>query len=107
MKKSHYLFASLILTGCLTSCSDHNDEPNIGHGTASTGFYIINNGNMGAQIASSITAYDYSSGMSTPALQDAFKAANGCLLGEGAQPAIIYGSKMYIPMHDSNLIWVV
>lgn len=107
MKKLHYFLSAVILAGCLTSCSHDNDGPNTGHGNTTTGFYIINNGNMGASIASSVTAYDYSTGVSTPALQDAFLAANGIPLGEGAQPALIYGSKMYIPMHDSNLIWVV
>lgn len=108
MKKLHYLMACLAMTGCLASCSDENDKnPEIVTVETLSGFYTINSGNMSSNIPSSITSYDYTTDKASPALQDAFMAANGVALGEGAQPAIVYGSKMYIPMHTSNIIWVV
>ncbi|MDE5887077.1 MAG: hypothetical protein K2H46_05750 [Muribaculaceae bacterium] len=109
MKRLHYLhlIAALLLIGGMTSCNDDNGTPTIETVETLSGLYVINNGNMAANIPSSITSYDSFTGSSTPALQDAFKTANGVPLGEGAQQALIYGSKMYIPMHDSNLIWVV
>lgn len=107
MRKLHYLSACLLLTGFMASCNDETENPEISTIETVSGFYVINNGNMAGKIPASVTAYDYGSEVSTPAFQDAFMAANGIALGEGAQPAIIYGSKMYIPMHDSNLIWVV
>ncbi|MDE5774482.1 MAG: hypothetical protein K2H86_08515 [Muribaculaceae bacterium] len=100
------LMAALVLTGALVSC-DKNDNPDDPQVKTSGGFYTINNGNMAGSISSSITTYDYTTNQSTPALQDAFKAANGIELGDGAQPAIIYDDKMFIPVYDSNLIWVV
>lgn len=109
MKKSYYLtlLSVLFAAGALPSCSSDNDEPELTEVETLSGFYTINSGNMTANIPSSITSYDYATGIATPALQDAFMTANGIALGEGAQPAIIYGSKMYIPMHTSNIIWVV
>lgn len=109
MKRFYYLpiISVLFMTGVLASCSSDNNEPDLTEVETLSGFYTINNGNMSGNIPSSITSYDYNSGTATPALQDAFMAANGVALGEGAQGAIIYESKMYIPMHDSNIIWVV
>lgn len=107
MKKLHYLFAMMLIATGLASCSDEPKTP-AGDETATlSGLYIVNNGNMSANIPSSITAYDYASGSLTSSLEDAFEAANGVKLGEGAQPAIIHGSKMYIPLDISNIIWVV
>lgn len=108
MKRINYLTlvsVFLIGGGVMTSCSDDH-EVVVETVETLSGFYTINNGNMSANIPSSITRYDSTTGTSTPALQDAFMAANGVALGEGAQSAVIYGTKMYIPMHDSNLIWV-
>lgn len=107
MKKLNYLMAMLALAGYMASCSDENDTPDIVTVETLSGFYTINSGNMSGKIPASITSYDYSTDKSSPALQDAFMAANGVALGEGAQPAIVYGSKMYIPMTTSNIIWVV
>lgn len=106
MKKLYYLISALAITGSMASCSE-NDTPEITAVETLSGLYIVNNGNMGSNIPSSITAYDYSSEKSTPALQDAFMSANGIALGDGAQAGLIYGTKMYIPMQTSNLVWVV
>lgn len=96
------------MAASIVSCSDEGDGPVISTVDTSSGFYTINAGNMSANIPSSVTAFDYASGSVTPALQDAFMIANGFSLGDdGAQPAIIYGTKMYIPMHTNNIIWVV
>ena len=94
MKKLNYLMAMLALAGCMASCSDENDTPDIVTVETLSGFYTINSGNMSGKIPASITSYDYSTDKSSPALQDAFMAANGVALGEGAQPAIVYGSKI-------------
>ena len=107
MHSKIYLFSLLALSGAMASCSKDNDEPKIETVETLSGFYTVNSGNQSSKIPSSITAFDYSSGVSTPALEDAFMKANGIALGDGARPAVIYGSKMYIPMTDSNIIWVV
>ena len=96
MKKLNYLslISGLLLAGAITSCSENNDGPEIGTVDTVSGFYTINSGNMSGNIPGSITAYNYTTGVSTPALQDAFMTANGIALGEGAQPALIYCEKM-------------
>lgn len=107
MKKIYLLLMTAIMAVAFTACSD-NDEPNNGaSGETVSGLYVMNSGNVYGNIAPSITRYDYALDTSTPALQDAFHAANGYLLGDGLQQAIVCNGKMYIAMYDSNLIWVV
>lgn len=106
MKKLCYLMFAAILSSGISSCSDDKDSPMEVTETVS-GFYTINGGNKSGKIPASLTSYQYSTGVATDPLQDAFMAANGIALGDGAQKAIVYGSKMYIAMYGSNLIWVV
>lgn len=107
MKKIYLLLMTAIMAVAFTACSD-NDEPNNGaSGETVSGLYVMNSGNLYGNIAPSITRYDYALDTSTPALQDAFQAANGYLLGDGLQQAIVCNGKMYIAMYNSNLIWVV
>lgn len=105
MKKFAYLLLTAFLSINLTACHD-DDNKGDGKSTA-TGFYTINGGNKSGKIPASLTAYDYESGVSTPALQDAFYNVNGIELGDGAQQAVICDGKMFIMMYSSNLIWVV
>ncbi len=98
------LFAAFMAAG-FTACSD---DDNKGEATETvSGFYTINAGNKGAKIPSSITAFDYATGLSSNPMEDAFYAVNEIALGDNAQQALVYGDKMYIVMHGSNLIWVV
>lgn len=104
-KKLIYVFSFLLALG-ITACSN-NDDPTPEVVDVASGFYTINGGNKSGKIPASLTSYDYSTGVATDPLQDAFMAANGIALGDGAQKAIVYGSKMYICMYTSNLVWVV
>lgn len=108
MKKYLLGLAVLLMgTAMMTSCSDDNDGPDNG-GTHqerySTGAYIVNAGNMGYNIESSLTAIDYASGVAT---QGVFKAANNRSLGNTANDGIVYGDKMYIAVDQSNTVEVV
>ncbi len=102
MRKSLILASALLMLGGMASCSDDDKAPEAVETT--TGFYTINGGNKKSKVPASITAYDYATGRET---QDAFYAKNQVRIGDGAQKAIIYGSKMYIAMYTSNVIWVV
>lgn len=104
--KKEILFGVLAAT-CMagfTSC-DSNDEPEVKPEVVETlaGLYVVNNGNQGGNIPGSITSYDYASGQAT---QDVFYAANGYSIGDMPQSAIVYGSKMYITVSKSNLLWI-
>lgn len=105
-KNSAYLLSLFLMTAITTACNDTNDSGPEGIIDVASGFYTINGGNKSGKIPASITSYEYSTGAVTDPMQDAFMAANGIALGDGAQKAIIYGSKMYICMYTSNVIWV-
>lgn len=103
-----YLLGLAVLmmgTAVMTSCSsDDDDAPKTQTVTYSTGAYIVNSGNMYNNIESSLTAIDYASSTAT---QNVFKAANGRSLGNTANDGLIYGSKMYIVVDQSNTIEVL
>ena len=65
---------------------------------------MVNSGNLRSNIPGSLTFIDYATGQAS---QDAFKTANGRVLGDTPQNAVVYGSKMYIAVYQSNLIEVV
>ena len=91
-------------TAVMTSCSDDNDGPKTYLQEYSTGAYVVNSGNMGSNIESSLTAIDYASSTAT---QNVFKAANGRTLGNTANDGIVYGNKIYLAVDQSNTIEVI
>lgn len=107
----HIKFAALalLLSAGFAACSDNDDPqpspnpdpviPVRGEG----GMYVINQGNQGSKLASTI---DFLSVDGTANVNSMFQTANNQALGSTAQKPIIYGSKMYIPMYDNNLVWV-
>lgn len=102
----HIKFAALalLLSAGFAACSENDDpqpSPNPVRGEA--GMYVINQGNQGTKLSSSI---DFISVNGTANVSSMFQAANNQALGSTAQKPIIYGSKMYIPMYDNNLVWV-
>ena len=105
MKKYLLGLAVLLMgTAVMTSCSDDNDGPKTYLQEYSTGAYVVNSGNMGSNIESSLTAIDYASSTAT---QNVFKAANGRTLGNTANDGIVYGNKIYLAVDQSNTIEVI
>ena len=105
MKKYLLGLAVLLMgTAVMTSCSDDNDGPETYLQEYSTGAYVVNSGNMGTKIESSLTAIDYASSTAT---QNVFKAANGRSLGNTANDGIVYGNKIYLAVDQSNTIEVI
>lgn len=105
MKKYLLGLAVLLMgTAVMTSCSDDNDGPETYPQEYSTGAYVVNSGNMGTKIESSLTAIDYASSTAT---QNVFKAANGRSLGDTANDGIVYGNKIYLAVDQSNTIEVI
>lgn len=86
------------------SCSDDNNGTEPIPVDTVDGFYVINGGNKSGNIPGSVTAFSYTS---MTASQDAFMAKNNVGVGDTPEHALIYGSKMYISVYRSNLIWVV
>ena len=105
MKKYLLGLAVLLMgTAVMTSCSDDNDGPETYLQVYSTGAYVVNAGNMGSNIESSLTAIDYASSTAT---QNVFKTANGRTLGNTANDGIVYGNKIYLAVDQSNTIEVI
>lgn len=105
MKKFVILLSLMFSMGMFTACN--SDDPKGEAVETTSGFYTVNGGNKSSKIPASLTAYDFSTGTATDAMEDAFYAANNIGLGDGAQQALVYNDKMYIVMYTSNLIWVV
>lgn len=98
-------FTMLSLT--LFSCSD-DDKDNIvpfDFDISNTGLYVLNSGSKGANIPATLIYFDANKNNSQ-SVKDVFKNQNGIELGYGGQDMVVYGSKMYITVTQSNCIYV-
>lgn len=109
MKKFLLKGLFLFVIGCsVISCSDDDDnggDPSgPDHFIPTSGAYILNSGSKD-KIAGTLAYYDrtYSS---TTAISDIFTNLNKIELGNTANDMVIYGSKMYIAMTNSNCIYI-
>lgn len=98
--------AWLLLLG-LASCSDDEPatpviEPPVG--TPSTTAYVLNQGSFYSGIDGTLDRIDLLDDTYTSSI---FAAVNGQSLGDSPQDGVAYGSRLYIAMYGSNLIWVV
>lgn len=110
MKKIRFTLTAAVMAalfgGTLTSCSDDDPEDQPEVVETLSGIYTVNSGNQRSKIAGSMTSYNYTDGTVTDPMADAFMQANGIALGDTPQQALVYGSKMYIAVYESNVIWV-
>lgn len=84
----------------ITSCDKKVKPDDIKISTS--GVYILNSGNYASNDAN-LAFYDPSSGR---VVHNVFNDANGMLLGDTAQDMLIYGSKMYIAVYNSKVLFV-
>lgn len=103
--KLNYLFIALAVTVGLTSCHKDKQVQRSDKPTAErAGLYILNQGGFGDN-NSTLTFYNYATKQLTP---DFFSTANaGAKLGDVGNDVGIYGSKMYIIVNNSNIIYIV
>ncbi|MDE7402495.1 MAG: hypothetical protein K2M87_03685 [Muribaculaceae bacterium] len=102
----HLALIALAAASALTfSACDKNDEQKKPVETAA-GFYVLNQGNASSGVPSTLTAFDYESGMGSGSNSCAFQNANNFQLGSNATDAMQYGSKLYIASYSSDVIWV-
>ena len=101
MEKKLFLLSVWVLTLCLFSGCNKEDEPNPGQDeTKQAGVYILNSGSMGNNNAT-LDFYD----PETRTLQtDIFSRENGRGLGDTGQSMLAYGAKIYIAMSGSSTI---
>lgn len=92
------LMAALSCLVMVSSCKKPVPDPV----EVTVGVYVLNNGNYGGNDAS-LSLYDPSS---KSLGSNVFLNANGKKLGDTAQDLVIFGSKMYISVYNSKVIFV-
>ena len=104
MKKLLYsLFFAAVLMPALFSCSAFDVDIDIPEGGSSSyGAYILNSGMMDSN-NSKLTYFDLLSGTLTT---NVFSTQNGRGLGDSANDMLIYGSKMYIAVTGSAIVFI-
>jgi len=104
MKKRNYILAialCALFTIPFISCSD-DDDPSGEPTYTTSGLYILNSGNKGANNAT-LSFYNLEDGT---VVSDIFKQKNNRGLGDTGQDILIYGNKMYISVTNSQTIEV-
>lgn len=107
MRFKHLFFATALLSAMplFYACDDNeNDIPEEIQVESKNGLYVTNAGNFYGNINGSLSFIDFDKGEVTNKL---FMSVNGRSLGGTPQDAVVYGSKMYIAVYESNVIEVV
>ncbi len=95
--------AALLICAGFTACSE--DEPKVIDTQFlrfEHGFYVINQGNMGVLDGT----LDFFKADGTR-FEGVFKTINEKSLGDTPQRAVLYGSKLYLPVFTENKVWVL
>jgi hypothetical protein len=100
LKSILFSMLSLIFISC---SDDNNNEPWVEPEYTTTGVYVLNSGSYNPSIDAALTYYDNDTNITTG---DVFLNKNEISLGNGGQDMVIYGSKMYITVTQSNCIYV-
>jgi hypothetical protein len=105
MKRKKLFLAAVtavLLTVGFTSCSDSNGGIDDDFSEKLEGIYVLNSGSMGYN-NSILTFYNFSTQKTT---EKVFQVQNGQSLGDTGQDLLVYGSKIYITVHGSNIIFI-
>ena len=111
MKKTFKIAALALLAGItLASCSD-NEDPKKYVVPVQKEMIVLNQGNYYGGVEGTLdrlelgnTANNFWEGTLTSSV---FKAANGQSLGDSPQNGVMCGSKLYVSVYASNLVWVL
>lgn len=99
MKK---ILAVLFLLSVIVSCNKNNGPDVPPPSIVTEGAYVLNNGNFASNDAA-LSLFDPQTNQIS---KNVFEAVNGKKLGDLAQDMLIYGSKMYIAVYNSKVIFV-
>ncbi len=94
------LFAAL----AFTACDEDEFEPTPAPVSGLQGAYVINQGNFYGGIEGTL---DFLGFGDNKYVRNLFASVNGQSLGDSPQDGIVYGSKLYVAMYGSNLLWVL
>ena len=101
MKKFVLVFSLIALIGAVSCSKDNKPEP-VPAPELFNGVYVLNNGSFGSN-NSSLTKYNSDN---KSVAQNVFANTNGLYLGDTAMDVLVYGSKMYITVKESGVIFV-
>ena len=86
------------------ACDDDLDNPSPSGASTNCVAYVINQGNFYDGITGSLDAFTADGKY----LRDVFATQNqGMRLGDTPQDGVIYGTKLYVAVYESNLLWVI
>ena len=102
-RKYALLFLAVALCTGLFSCSDDDGDDVTSESVITSNFFILNRGNQDANNAS-LAYYDATSGKLDAKF---YEDANGEGLGDSAEDMLVYGSKMYVSVTNSNRLSVL
>lgn len=103
LKQLKFAAIALLVAVGFTACSEDDPAPAPAPLRGEAGMYVINQGNSFGNVAGALD-FIAQNGTKTDSV---FFKANGQLIGDNPQKPIIYGSKMYVPVFASNLVWVL
>lgn len=103
LKQLKFAAIALLVAVGFTACSDDEPTPAPAPLRGEAGMYVINQGNSYGNVAGALD-FIAQNGTKTDSV---FFKANGKLIGDNPQKPIIYGSKMYVPVYKSGLVWVL
>lgn len=103
LKQLKFAAIALLVAVGFTACSEDDPAPAPAPLRGEAGMYVINQGNSFGNVAGALD-FIAQNGTKTDSV---FFKANGQLIGDNPQKPIIYGSKMYVPVYKSNLVWVL
>lgn len=106
MKQLKLLAIGLMAALAFTACSD-DDGPTFTTDPVEqmSGAYVINQGNYYGGVDGTMDRLALTA--DSTYTQSIFSAANGQSLGSSPQGAVVYGSRIYVPMYAENLVWVM
>ena len=106
MKQIKFFTLALLAAASLSACSDDEAGDNgvVTEPESARNLYVINQGNFYGGVEGGVGLVDTKAWTYEG---DVFRTVNSQSLGDSPQGAIAYGSKIYVPMYGSNLLWVL
>lgn len=103
MKIRLFSLLSLLCAAGIVSFTSCSDDDNGDDQEVTEGVFVLNEGSFNGNNAG-LSYYNVDTKIVSP---DVFLTQNGKGMGDTGQDVIIYGSKMYVTVYSSNVIWVL
>lgn len=104
MKHLKLAVAALFAALAFTACDEDEFVPAPSPAPGLQGAYVINQGNFYGGVDGTL---DFLGFGENSYVRNVFSSVNGQSLGDSPQDGIVHGSKLYVAMYGSNLLWVL